>query len=43
VRNAHVWHERGGDPVRPEDVIVSAMVQLRCMAVCTLLSRWEPI
>ncbi|KAI0029400.1 fungal-specific transcription factor domain-containing protein [Vararia minispora EC-137] len=35
VRNAHVWHERGGGPIRPEDVVVSAFVQLRCITAET--------
>ncbi|KAJ7098180.1 fungal-specific transcription factor domain-containing protein [Mycena belliarum] len=29
VRHALTWHEEGGLPLRPEDVIVSAFVQLR--------------
>ncbi|KAI0315537.1 hypothetical protein OF83DRAFT_1173718, partial [Amylostereum chailletii] len=30
VRNANTWHEQGADgPIRPEDVIVAAFVQLR--------------
>ncbi len=27
------WHEEGGTPLRPEDVIVAAFVQLRRIAV----------
>ncbi|KZV67951.1 hypothetical protein PENSPDRAFT_583137 [Peniophora sp. CONT] len=35
VRNAHHWHENGGGDIRPEDVIVSAFVQLRCITAET--------
>ncbi|KAJ6496490.1 fungal-specific transcription factor domain-containing protein [Mycena vitilis] len=29
TRNSSIWHEQGGSPPRPEDVIVAAFVQLR--------------
>lgn len=29
VRHSTVWHEEGGSPIRPEDVILAAFVQLR--------------
>lgn len=29
VRHAATWHEEGGSPIRPEDVILAAFVQLR--------------
>lgn len=32
VRNANSWHKEGG-PIRPEDVIVAAFVELRRIAV----------
>lgn len=35
VRHANTWHEEGGTPIRPEDVIVSAFVQLRLIATET--------
>jgi hypothetical protein len=39
VRHSANWHEEGGTPIRPEDVIVAAFVQLRRIAVeCQLLS-----
>jgi hypothetical protein len=34
VRHSANWHEEGGTPLRPEDVIVAAFVQLRRIAVC---------
>jgi hypothetical protein len=33
VRHSANWHEEGGTPLRPEDVIVAAFVQLRRIAV----------
>lgn len=33
VRHSANWHEEGGTPLRPEDVIVTAFVQLRRIAV----------
>lgn len=33
VRHSANWHEEGGTPFRPEDVIVAAFVQLRRIAV----------
>lgn len=33
VRHSSTWHEEGGNPPRPEDVIVAAFVQLRHIAV----------
>ncbi|TFK55329.1 hypothetical protein OE88DRAFT_1642509 [Heliocybe sulcata] len=35
VRHANTWHEEGGEPIRPEDVIVAAFVQLRRIAAET--------
>lgn len=35
VRNSLTWHEEGGEPIRPEDVIVAAFVQLRRIAAET--------
>lgn len=32
VRHSTTWHEEGGTPIRPEDVIVAAFVQLRRIA-----------
>ncbi|EIN07589.1 hypothetical protein PUNSTDRAFT_126610 [Punctularia strigosozonata HHB-11173 SS5] len=32
VRHSATWHEEGGSPIRPEDVIVAAFVQLRRIA-----------
>ncbi|THH20938.1 hypothetical protein EW146_g495 [Bondarzewia mesenterica] len=32
VRHSSTWHEEGGMPMRPEDVIVAAFVQLRRIA-----------
>lgn len=32
VRHSSTWHEEGGTPIRPEDVIVSAFVNLRRIA-----------
>lgn len=32
VSNAATWHEAGGSPIRPEDVVVAAFVQLRQIA-----------
>lgn len=29
VRHSTTWHEQGGSPIRPEDVILAAFVQLR--------------
>lgn len=34
VRHSMTWHEGGGNPPRPEDVIVAAFVQLRRITVC---------
>ena len=43
VRHSANWHEEGGTPFRPEDVIVAAFVQLRRIAVsndrCQLVLR----
>jgi hypothetical protein len=33
VRHSANWHEEGGTPLRPEDVILAAFVQLRRIAV----------
>ncbi|KAF9232013.1 hypothetical protein BU15DRAFT_67851 [Melanogaster broomeanus] len=33
IRHADTWHERGGTPIRCEDVIVAAFIQLRRIAV----------
>ena len=33
IRHADTWHERGGSPIRCEDVIVAAFIQLRRIAV----------
>lgn len=35
VRHSSTWHEQGGSTIRPEDVIVSAFVQLRHIAAET--------
>ncbi|KAI9510384.1 fungal-specific transcription factor domain-containing protein [Russula earlei] len=35
VRHSSSWHEEGGTPIRPEDVIVAAFVQLRRIAAET--------
>ncbi|KZT28631.1 hypothetical protein NEOLEDRAFT_1129473 [Neolentinus lepideus HHB14362 ss-1] len=35
VRHVNTWHEEGGEPIRPEDVIVAAFVQLRRIAAET--------
>ncbi|KAI0259973.1 fungal-specific transcription factor domain-containing protein [Gloeopeniophorella convolvens] len=35
VRHSATWHEEGGSPLRPEDVIVAAFVQLRRIAAET--------
>ena len=32
VRHSTTWHEEGGSPIRPEDVILAAFVQLRRIA-----------
>jgi hypothetical protein len=32
VRHSTTWHEEGGTPIRPEDVILAAFVQLRRIA-----------
>lgn len=32
VKHSTAWHDDGGSPPRPEDVIVAAFVQLRCIA-----------
>ena len=33
IRNSTTWHDEGAGPLRPSDVIVSAFVQLRRLAV----------
>lgn len=35
VRHSPTWHEEGGAPIRPEDVIVCAFIQLRLIATET--------
>ncbi|KAF8553391.1 hypothetical protein OG21DRAFT_1414409 [Imleria badia] len=35
IRHADTWHERGGTPIRCEDVIVAAFIQLRRIAAET--------
>ncbi|KAF8835436.1 hypothetical protein BDN67DRAFT_913026 [Paxillus ammoniavirescens] len=35
IRHADTWHERGGSPIRCEDVIVAAFIQLRRIAAET--------
>ncbi|KAF9228050.1 hypothetical protein BS17DRAFT_813931 [Gyrodon lividus] len=35
IRHADTWHERGGSPMRCEDVIVAAFIQLRRIAAET--------
>jgi hypothetical protein len=35
VRHSATWHEEGGTPLRPEDVVVAAFVQLRRIAAET--------
>lgn len=37
VRSARTWHVEGGMPPSPEDVIVSAFVEMRTIAVSTLV------
>jgi hypothetical protein len=37
IRHSITWHEHGGTSIRPEDVIMSAFVQLRHIAVNPLL------
>ncbi|KAI0693888.1 fungal-specific transcription factor domain-containing protein, partial [Cytidiella melzeri] len=32
VRHSTTWHDEGGSPIRPEDVIIAAFVQLRRIA-----------
>lgn len=41
VRHSSTWHEQGGSTIRPEDVIVSAFVQLRHIAVRPTYSSCE--
>ncbi len=41
VRHSSTWHEQGGSTIRPEDVIVSAFVQLRHIAVRPTYSSYE--
>ena len=33
IRHSTNWHKEGGSSIRPEDVVVSAFVQLRRIAV----------
>jgi hypothetical protein len=35
VSHSNTWHEAGGTPVRPEDIIVASFVQLRQIAADT--------
>ncbi|KAH7889823.1 fungal-specific transcription factor domain-containing protein, partial [Phlebopus sp. FC_14] len=35
IRHADTWHERGGSPIRCEDVVVAAFIQLRRIAAET--------
>ncbi|KAK2467121.1 hypothetical protein APHAL10511_001379 [Amanita phalloides] len=35
IKNANTWHKESGGPIRPEDVIVVALVELRCVAAET--------
>jgi hypothetical protein len=41
VRHSATWHEEGGTPLRPEDVVVAAFVQLRRIAVSDKVSRTD--
>lgn len=35
IENSGVWHRHAvDDKIRPEDVIIAAFVELRCIAVC---------
>ena len=33
IKYSATWHESGGSPIRPEDVVLAAFVQLRRIAV----------
>ena len=41
VRHSATWHEEGGTPLRPEDVVVTAFVQLRRIAVSDNVPRTD--
>jgi hypothetical protein len=43
VRHSANWHEEGGTPLRPEDVIVAAFVQLRRIAVSNNRRQLAPL
>ncbi|KAH9951420.1 hypothetical protein B0H21DRAFT_718945 [Amylocystis lapponica] len=36
VQSASTWHEEGGSPIRPEDVVLASFVQLRRIAADTM-------